>query len=50
MNDIRNQIYLAGLLHDNGKFYQRADEFGASKSKILSEPIKKLETTICPVL
>lgn len=49
MNDIRNQIYLAGLLHDIGKFYQRADEFGASKSKILSEPIKKLETAICPV-
>ncbi len=25
MNEIREQIYLAGLLHDIGKFYQRAD-------------------------
>ncbi|TKK65855.1 type III-A CRISPR-associated protein Cas10/Csm1 [Ilyomonas limi] len=49
MDYIREQIYLAGLLHDIGKFYQRADESGASTSKNLSDNVKGLERIICPL-
>ncbi|MDQ3846612.1 MAG: hypothetical protein M3342_21760, partial [Bacteroidota bacterium] len=49
MNEMREQIYLAGLLHDIGKFYQRADENGAAKSTILSSTTKELDRTLCPV-
>jgi len=48
MNVLREQIYLAALLHDIGKFYQRADDAGAAQSKQLSEQTKKLESIICP--
>lgn len=48
MNTTREQIYLAGLLHDIGKFYQRSDPNGASNSKILSQEIKNLEGSISP--
>jgi CRISPR-associated protein Csm1 len=47
-NHLRNQIYLAGLLHDIGKFYQRVDDNSAGKSKILSEDIKNVTGSICP--
>ncbi|GAA4410282.1 hypothetical protein GCM10023187_34670 [Nibrella viscosa] len=44
----RELIYLAGLLHDIGKFYQRGDANGVQKSKLLSDDIKALESTLCP--
>jgi CRISPR-associated protein Csm1 len=45
---IRESIYLAGLLHDIGKFYQRADDYGTEKSKMLTAEVKNLESTFCP--
>lgn len=48
MDHTRDEIYLAALLHDIGKFYQRADEDGLSASKLLSPEIKKLESDFCP--
>ena len=48
MKITREHIYLASLLHDIGKFYQRADEKGAARSDILSLNIKELEGEICP--
>ena len=45
----REQIYLAALLHDIGKFYQRADENSTAKSTHLSEEVKNLEKTYCPL-
>ncbi len=47
-NTLRDKIYLAALLHDIGKFYQRADVAGVENSKILSESIKKSESVYCP--
>jgi len=44
----RNEIYLAALLHDIGKFYQRADEHGLTGSKHLAPEIKALESIFCP--
>jgi len=44
----REEIYLAALLHDIGKFWQRADEGGPTKSKILSNAIKYKKSEICP--
>ncbi len=44
----RAEVYLAALLHDIGKFYQRADENNTNKSKRLSEATRKLESVICP--
>jgi len=44
----RNKIYLSALLHDIGKFYQRADECSVSKSKYLDADIKNLESIYCP--
>ena len=49
MDTTRNEIYLAALLHDIGKFYQRADEAGVDKSKYLSQEVKNLETVFCPL-
>lgn len=48
MSDIRDQIYLAALLHDIGKFYQRADRsyYG---STAFSEQSRRLAQQICPV-
>ncbi|WP_157972010.1 type III-A CRISPR-associated protein Cas10/Csm1 [Pleomorphovibrio marinus] len=44
----RNIIYLAALLHDIGKFFQRADPNPYWESEILSETSKKLSGVICP--
>jgi CRISPR-associated protein Csm1 len=46
----RAEVYLAALLHDIGKFYQRADENNAHRSKRLSESTKNLESVICPTI
>lgn len=45
---MREQIYLAALLHDIGKFYQRADTGAVNSSKFLKEETKNLEKIICP--
>src|ERR1022692_1097245 len=42
-----NIFALAGLLHDIGKFAQRADEKGYKDSKYLSEQTKQLAGMIC---
>ncbi len=46
---MREVVYLAGLLHDIGKFYQRADVNGAASSTILNPQIKNLENQLCPI-
>ena len=48
MNNTRNQIYLAALLHDIGKFYQRADTGSVATSKYLSNAENK-ESIYCPL-
>lgn len=45
---IKEKIYLAALLHDIGKFYQRADDNGTARSKELDQTVKNLESYICP--
>jgi len=47
MNHIREHIYLAALLHDIGKFYQRADTGSVATSKYLKGYCKD-EATFCP--
>ncbi len=49
MEKEREIIYLAALLHDIGKFYQRADEGLYSKQAQISEYSKRLANDICPV-
>ena len=44
----RETIYLAALLHDIGKFWQRADEHGAASSRYLDNHIKNNEGLFCP--
>ncbi len=46
-NTERDVVYLAALLHDIGKFYQRSDDF-YDKSKKISEHAKNLAGQICP--
>jgi CRISPR-associated protein Csm1 len=46
--ETRELVYLAGLLHDIGKFYQRADPDGLPKSKLVTESSKQLVSTYCP--
>lgn len=48
MNNQKQLIYLSALIHDIGKFYQRADEDGTRNSKVLSERVKRLENVLCP--
>ncbi len=45
---LRDKIYLAALLHDIGKFYQRADSEGTAKSKLLSDSVKNSQAVFCP--
>lgn len=44
----REMIYLAGLVHDLGKFWQRGDIDSPQASTVLSPVIKALEDTIEP--
>ena len=48
MESIREHIYLAALLHDIGKFYQRADKPFSEKENDLSTHVKKIADYICP--
>ncbi len=47
MNNTREKIYLAALLHDIGKFYQRADSGSVAKSEFLKDYCKD-ESSFCP--
>ena len=47
-DNIREKIYLAAMLHDIGKFYQRADSGSVAKSRYLSDYCKT-ESTFCPL-
>ena len=47
MRSAREHIYLAALLHDIGKFYQRADKGNTAQSDFLTEHCKD-ESTFCP--
>lgn len=47
MDKRKELIYLAALLHDIGKFYQRADNGSVKKSEFLSEYCKD-ESSFCP--
>lgn len=49
MERIREHIYLAALLHDIGKFYQRADKPFSDKMNDLSDSVKKMAGFICPL-
>ncbi|MBK8656803.1 MAG: type III-A CRISPR-associated protein Cas10/Csm1 [Haliscomenobacter sp.] len=44
----RETIFLAALLHDIGKFWQRADEHGTTSSRILSPNTKDNVGIYCP--
>lgn len=48
MESIREHIYLAALLHDIGKFYQRADTGSVKGSRFLKNHCKE-EGVFCPV-
>lgn len=50
MQTIRERIYLAALLHDIGKFYQRADTEFIENSLFLSDETKKYKAVFCPVI
>ena len=47
-NPLRETIYLAALLHDIGKFYQRADDNGAARSTELDQFVKDNQGDYCP--
>ncbi len=47
MKNIRQHIYLAALLHDIGKFYQRADTGSVQTSRFLKAHCKE-ESSFCP--
>lgn len=47
--NIRQKIYLGALLHDIGKFYQRADKKFSDKYNDLSIYSKNIANDICPV-
>lgn len=49
MENKRDLIYLAALLHDIGKFYQRADEGFSNKQAQLTDYSKQLANDICPL-
>ena len=49
MEDNRERIYLAALLHDIGKFYQRADRSFSDRYNTLSDSSKRMAELICPV-
>lgn len=48
MNTVKEHLYLAALLHDIGKFYQRADTGSVAGSKHLKPVIKELSSILLP--
>lgn len=49
MENSRERIYLAALLHDIGKFYQRADRAFSDRYNTLSVSSKRMAELICPI-
>ncbi|WP_165155456.1 type III-A CRISPR-associated protein Cas10/Csm1 [Parabacteroides sp. ZJ-118] len=49
MENCRERVYLAALLHDIGKFYQRADRGFSDRYNTLSDSSKRMAGLICPV-
>lgn len=49
MDTNREKVYLAALLHDIGKFYQRADKSFNDKQNCLSVESKKIADYLCPL-
>lgn len=47
--ELRCRIFLAALLHDVGKFYQRADKSFSDKYNELSSYSRKIAEDICPI-
>jgi len=48
MQQERLKVYLAALIHDIGKFYQRADSGSTKKSDYLQQEVLNCESTFCP--
>ncbi|MCK9320796.1 MAG: type III-A CRISPR-associated protein Cas10/Csm1 [Bacteroidales bacterium] len=48
-NNLREKIFLAALLHDIGKFYQRSDDGFSDKYNSLSGYSKRMAEDICPL-
>ena len=49
MSSLREHLYLAALLHDIGKFYQRADTGSVTSSKNIKPIIRELESIVLPL-
>lgn len=50
MRTDREKLYLAALLHDIGKFYQRADERNKDESyRFLTQECRNMASSYCPV-
>jgi len=49
MDTTRKKIYLAALLHDIGKFYQRADKSFDDEENHLSKESRKIADLLCPL-
>lgn len=49
MEIVRQRIFISALLHDIGKFYQRADHSFSDLNSSLSEESKSIADMICPV-
>ncbi len=50
MNNLKEQLYLAALLHDIGKFFQRADDSSYIKESKFLKEYRDKESTFCPVV
>lgn len=48
MQQEKLKIYLAALIHDIGKFYQRADSGSSRNSDYLKQEVLNCESTFCP--
>ncbi len=46
---LKKRIFLGALLHDIGKFYQRADKSLSDKTNDLSDYSKRIAEDICPI-
>ena len=49
VDTIREKVYLAALLHDIGKFYQRADKPFSDEKNCLSSESQKIADHLCPL-
>lgn len=49
MKELRKRVYLGALLHDIGKFYQRADKSYEDKFSEFSDSSKQIAKKFCPI-